>query len=85
MPFILEIIKQSAREKRILRIYYIDKDSSNVDWRYVEPYSFTSDDGEKGLFAWDIDKNGIRRFSLDRISKAEIIDDYYSPRYKINI
>ena len=82
---LLEIIKESAKERRILKIYYIDKDNSSVGWRYVEPYSFTDDDGEKGLFAWDINKNGIRRFSLDRIGRAEITDDYYSPRYRINI
>jgi predicted DNA-binding transcriptional regulator YafY len=81
----LEIIKKSARERRILKIYYRDKDSNEIGWRYIEPYSFTYDDGEEGLFAWDISKDGIRRFSLDRIDKLEITEQFYSPRYEIKI
>jgi predicted DNA-binding transcriptional regulator YafY len=82
---ILETIKQAARERKILRIFYVDKSGESRDWREVEPYSLSKDDGERGLFAWDIAKNGIRRFSLDRILQAEIINQEYSPRYPIEI
>jgi len=80
-----ETIIRSARERRILKIDYRDKDDSSVLRRYVEPYSFTHDDGESGFFAWDIEKNGIRRFSLIRIENAEITEECYSPRYKVEI
>ena len=82
---ILETIKQSAREKKVLKIIYQEKDGSSEGWRYVEPYSFSHDDGEDGLFAWDIRKDGIRRFSIDRIEDAQITDETYSPRYEIEI
>ncbi len=82
---ILETIKQAARVRMILRVIYVEKDGTSEGWRHVEPYSFSGDGGEQGLFAWDISKNGIRRFSLDRISQAEITNQGYSPRYPIEI
>ena len=82
---ILDTIKQAARSKQVLRIIYIEKDGTTEGWRYVEPYSFSKDDGEQGLFAWDRTKNGIRRFSIDRISQAEISSENYAPRYQIEI
>ena len=85
MNNIIETIKKSAREKKILKIIYIEKDGTSEGWRYVEPYSFSHDDGEEGLFAWDRGKNGIRRFSIDRINDAEIIGESYNQRYTVEI
>lgn len=81
----LENIKEAAHRRLILRIIYIEKDGTSEGWRRVEPYSFSHDNGEEGLFAWDINKSGIRRFSMDRINEAEITDEIYSPRYSIEI
>lgn len=85
MNTIIETIKQAAQERKILKIVYREKDGTSEGWRYVEPYSFSHDDGEVGLFAWDISKNGIRRFSIDRIHNAEITEESYNPRYEIEI
>jgi len=82
---ILQIISQAARERKVLRIIYVEKDGTSEGWRRVEPYSLSNDDGEQGLFAWDISKNGIRRFSIDRINQAEISSEIYAPRYPIEI
>jgi len=82
---ILEIIKQAAKARKVLRIIYIEKDGTSEGWRYVEPYSFSKDEGEQGLFAWDISKGGIRRFSLERITQAEITEQTYMPRYAVEI
>lgn len=82
---ILETIRQAARERKVLRIIYIEKDGTSEGWRYVEPYSFSKDEGEQGFFAWDISKSGIRRFSLDRITQAEITERIYVPRYAVEI
>ena len=67
------------------KIIYVEKDGTSEGWRYVEPYSFSHDHGEDGLYAWDVSKDGIRRFSIDRISDAEIAEDSFSPRYEIEI
>lgn len=82
---ILETIKQAARERKVLKIVYIGKDGISEGWRYVEPYSFSKDEGEQGFFAWDISKGGIRRFSLDRITQVEITEQAYTSRYPVEI
>lgn len=82
---IIDTIKQSAQGRSILKIIYREKDGSSDGWRYVEPYSFSHDDSEHDLFAWDINKEGIRRFSLERIEVAELTDRAYTPRYTIEI
>lgn len=82
---IIDTIKQAARAKKVLRIIYVEKDGTSEGWRYVEPYSFSKDEGEQGLFAWDVSKGGIRRFSLDRITQAEITEQNYTPRYPVEI
>lgn len=82
---ILNIIKQAAHERKVLRIVYIEADGTNDGWRDVEPYSFREIDNKTSLFAWDIQKNGIRRFILDRIQQAEITDAVFTPRYPVEI
>lgn len=85
MTSVLEIIKQAAREKKILKIIYIEKDGTSEGWRYIEPYSFTDGQSGQALFAWDLDKNGIRRFIINNIQESEIVDREYQPRYTIEI
>jgi predicted DNA-binding transcriptional regulator YafY len=82
---ISNIIRQAAKQCQILRIIYIEADGSNDGWREVEPYSFREADGEKSLFAWDIQKNGIRRFLLERIQQAEVTVATFIPRYPVEI
>lgn len=85
MYSIIETIKQAAKERRVLKIVYREKDGTSEGWRYVEPYSFSHDDGEVGFFAWDINKGGIRRFSIGRINDAQVTDENYNPRYGVEI
>lgn len=82
---ILNIIEQAAKQRQILKIIYIEADGSNDGWRDIEPYSFRETDGEKSLFAWDIQKNGIRRFILKRIQQVEITGATFVPRYPVEI
>ncbi len=82
---ILEIIKQASRNRLILRVIYTEKDGTSEGWRYVEPYSFRSEGQSEALFAWDRAKNGIRRFTLNRINQAELTSDSFTPRYPVEI
>lgn len=82
---ITETIKESARNHKILRIIYLEKDGSRDGWRHIEPYSFRGEGHEKALFAWDIGNNGIRRFTLGRIEQAEVTNGVYHPRYSIEL
>lgn len=82
---IIEIIRQSARNKTILRIIYTEKDGTSEGWRHVEPYSFRGEGENEALFAWDVHKNGIRRFTLSRINQVETTLERFNPRYPIEI
>lgn len=85
MTDIIQTIKKAAQERKVLKIVYREKDGTSEGWREVEPYSFSHDDGDKALFAWDMDKNGIRRFALDRITQTEITNVSFNLRYPIEI
>jgi len=82
---ILDTIKQAGRTKTVLRIMYTEKDGSNEGWRHVEPYSFRGEGESEALFAWDIEKDGIRRFTLGRIDNAELTAKTFIPRYPVEI
>lgn len=85
MPDVLSTIKQAAQERKVLRIIYTEKDGIIDGWRYVEPYSFADGPSGEALFAWDKDKNGIRRFIIDRIQEAVMTEEAYQPRYAVEI
>ncbi len=83
---ILQKIKDAGGQRKVMRIIYTEKDGTSEGWRYVEPYSFRSSEaGEESLYAWDRGKNGIRRFLLDRIDQAEVVDEIFNPRYPVEI
>ena len=74
-----EIIK-AARETTILNITY-RSEKKGVSERTVEPYEIK--DG--GLYAYDIAKQGIRKFILANIISAKATDTKFSPRWPIAI
>jgi len=82
---ILDTIKQASSTKTILRIIYAEKDGTSEGWRYIEPYSFCGVGESEALFAWDITKNGIRRFTLSRVTQAELTNDHFISRYPVEI
>jgi|SRR3989344_3441958 len=82
---ILDTIKQAGRSQTILRIIYTEKDGTSEGWRYVEPYSFRGEGESEALFAWDVNKDGIRRFTLSRIEQAELTPGSFVSRYPVEI
>jgi predicted DNA-binding transcriptional regulator YafY len=82
---ILNKVSEAARNRKLLRIIYVEKDGTSEGWRQVEPYSFRGEGEAEALFAWDIHKDGIRRFTLNRIEQAEVSSDSYNPRFPIEI
>lgn len=75
---IMSIIHQAGSEQRILNITYKAKDGK-VTHRTVEPYEVKNG----GLYAYDINKHGIRNFTLQNIVAADVADTIFSPRFPI--
>lgn len=69
-------IEQAAKEKRVLRISYVDlKKQESI--RNVEPYEVRN--GK--LWAYCRKKKGIRQFELDRIRSAKVTRYAFLPKY----
>ncbi len=78
---ILNRISEGARGNLILSIEYREKDGSNEGFRLVEPYSMRDTGTDKeAFFAYDLNKEGIRRFSINRILSVEITNNKFVPR-----
>lgn len=78
---ILNTIAQGGQNLKILSIVYLEKDGTNEGERLVEPYSMRDLGTEKeAFFGFDIAKNGIRRFTVDRILNVKITDRIFTPR-----
>lgn len=73
-------IIESATSRNLLKIRYRDK-SNQLSIRDVEPYEFKN--GK--LFAYDIDKGGIRAFTTNNIEAALQTDAPYEPRFPVKI
>lgn len=74
-----EIIK-AARETTVLNITY-RSEKKGISERTVEPYEIK--DG--ALYAYDIAKQSIRRFTLSNIISAKATESAFSPRWPILI
>lgn len=77
---ILPNIQQAARERRVLRLSYLDKKGIHTV-RSVEPYEIR--DGK--LWAYCLQRNGIRQFEMNRIVQAVLSDKAYVPRHEVKI
>ena len=78
---IINNITDGAQNLNILSIEYFEKDGTNEGFRSVEPYSIRDLGTEKeAFFGYDIEKNGIRRFTVSRILKVKITNQKFIPR-----
>lgn len=73
-------ISQAARERKLLKISYIDKKKIHTT-RTVEPYEIK---GGK-LWAYCVAKNGIRQFDVNQIIQAVVTEKTFEPRYPVKL
>lgn len=77
----LKNITEGARNLLILSVEYLEKDGSNEGERLVEPYSMRDvGTSKEAFFGFDIAKDGIRRFSTERIVNVKITKNKFIPR-----
>ena len=77
----INIITNGGKERKLLSIIYEEKDGTNEGEKLVEPYSIRDTGTEKeALFAFDINKGGIRRFIINRILNVAVTNQNFSPR-----
>jgi predicted DNA-binding transcriptional regulator YafY len=68
--------------RKLVDLTYMDA-KGEVTTRVGEPYELN----EQGFFwMWDVQKDGIRKFRVDRIQDFTVLDETFSPRFpgKVN-
>ena len=80
----MEIIQQAGVKHRLLWIEAREEDGS-IEPRVVEPYSFRNrgKGGNLLFFAWDIRKNGIRGFRVDRIRQVTELEEEFQESFPV--
>ena len=66
---ILPVVTEAAAKRSVLVIHYAGKA------RKIHPYGVLARNGHWYVIAHDLEKEGLRRFRLDRVQKAEIHGD----------
>ncbi len=70
----------AGKKKQMLEMTYRDK-AGNESKRTVEPYKLDN----KDFWGFDPEKDSIRRFKTDRITKVKPINQTFTPRWEIEM
>ena len=81
---ITRIIQHAGQKCRLMWIEAREEDGS-MEPRVVEPYSFRhrGKGGTVLFFAWDVRKNAIRGFRMDRIKNVTELEQTFNPRFPV--
>jgi proteasome accessory factor BC len=74
------VLNQGVRDRRLVRITYLSRSSSEYSQRTIEPYLLRRDERGWYVEAWDVSKNGRRTFKVEYVRDAELLDERYQPR-----
>jgi hypothetical protein len=80
----MRIIQQAGGKHKLLWLEAREEDGT-MEPRVVEPYSFKNK-GKGGnllFYAWDVRKNGIRGFRVDRIKQVTELEETFRARFPV--
>lgn len=78
---IIETIKFAGENLKLLQLVYRKTETGEVTERVIEPYEIRGG----YFFGYDVDKDGIRKFFIVNILRAEVLDEEYEPRWPIKV
>ena len=81
---VARVISQAIAKRRLLRLEYYKANEDEFSEREVEPYALIN--GREGWYVASFDpaKDDVRHFRLDRIKRAEVLDDGFDPRPEVD-
>ena len=79
-PGVMATIRSAALAVQTVEIVYVDS-SGQSSLREVEPYEFRGDK----LWAFCLESNGIRQFTISKILDAKLTGRIFAPRWPIKI
>lgn len=73
-PAIFNAVLEAYQRKRQLRFLYPSKETTEAQWRLVDPVLFYAEGDQPYLDAFDVDKQGMRTFKLIRMQGVKILE-----------
>jgi proteasome accessory factor BC len=83
-PQLTRTINAAIAESRLLGLDYYKENEDEFTKRTVEPYALIN--GREGwyLFSYDSEREDTRHFRLDRIRRAEMLEESFEPRDEVD-
>ncbi|HSD81031.1 MAG TPA: WYL domain-containing protein, partial [Solirubrobacteraceae bacterium] len=81
---IARVVSEAIAERRLIEVEYYRPDKDEFSRRTVEPYALVN--GREGWYVatFDLRKEDVRHFRLDRIKEVDVLDATYEPRPEVN-
>ena len=81
---VARVISKGIRDHVLLELDYYKENEDEYSARRVEPYALIN--GREGWYvaAFDLDKDDVRHFRLDRVRRAELTRERFRPRPDVN-
>jgi len=80
---VVRTVNKAIAERRVLELHYYKENEDQFTKREVEPYRLQN--GPEGWYVgcWDLGKDDIRHFRLDRIKEAKLTDRGFEARPEV--
>ena len=80
---VARVVNEAIAGRRVLELQYYKENEDQFTKRSVEPYRL--ENGKEGWYVecYDLTKEGIRHFKLDRIKEASLSDEGFEPRPEV--
>jgi predicted DNA-binding transcriptional regulator YafY len=77
---VVRTVNEAIAERRVLELQYYKENEDQFTKRVVEPYRLAN--GPEGWYlgCWDLGRDAVRHFRLDRIKEAKLTDEEFEPR-----
>src|SRR3954454_18958117 len=81
---IASVISHAIARRRVVELDYYKPNEDEFTERRLEPYVLFN--GQEGWYvsAFDLEKDGLRSFRLDRIRSVRVTDETYTPRSEVD-
>jgi proteasome accessory factor C len=81
---VARLVSKAIVGRRLVELDYYKENEDERSLRRVEPYALTN--GREGWYvaSFDPERDGVRHFRLDRIRKATVTDERFSPRPEVD-
>jgi proteasome accessory factor C len=78
------VVSEAIADRHLIELEYYRPDKDEFSRRTVEPYALVN--GREGWYVatFDLRKEDVRHFRLDRIKEVDVLDATYEPRPEVN-